>query len=428
MAQALLDFIDASPSPWHAGEQIASVLQASSYRHLIEKEAWDADQLDAAYVQRGTSSVVAFRKGRRPLLETGFRIIAAHTDSPGLRVKPRGAHSSGGCVRLGVEVYGSPLLATWTDRDLSLAGRVHVRGQEKKTLERLVRFDVPLVRLPNLAIHMNRTANEEGLKLHRQHELPLLLGLDQSMPAQHVFRNMLAEKSGVSDPADVLAFEMQVYDVQPGSFWGLDQAFIADSQLDNLVSCHAALQALLSNAGEIPDATSVVAFFDHEEIGSETPQGAAASFLGNVMERIGMACGFKGEDFHRILAQSHLVSVDMAHAWHPNFPDAYEPQHQVQVNAGPVIKSHASGSYLTDSSAEARFIDMLERHHIPWQRYIHRSNLACGSTVGPMLGARLGIHGLDIGSAMWAMHSARESAGARDQDWLIQALALFLGE
>lgn len=428
MARALLDFIDASPSPWHAGANLAACLDRAGFQRLDERKQWERTDIEAAYVQRGTSSLIAFRAGQKPLLEAGSRIVAAHTDSPGLRIKPKGAHYAGACLRLGVEIYGSPLLATWTDRDLSLAGRVHVRSHSGEVMQHLVRFPDAMLRLPNLAIHMNRTANEDGLKLHRQHELPLILGLEQALPAQDVWRQMLAEQMDMVAPEDILSFEMQVYDVQPGCFWGLEQAFIADGQLDNLASCHAALQAMLRVKQQQPEAMSVAAFFDHEEIGSETPQGAAASFLGDVLERISEVCGYQGQDHKRMLAHSHLVSVDMAHAWHPNFPDAYEPQHHVHVNAGPVIKSHACGHYLTDSVSEARFIEMMDRHAIPWQRYIHRSNLACGATVGPMLGARLGIQGLDIGSAMWAMHSARESAGARDQDWLVQALTHFLGE
>jgi len=284
----------------------------------------------------------------------------------------------------------------------------------------------PLLRLPNLAIHMNREVNEQGLKFHKQNELPLLLGIaGDPDDADGRFRGLVAERLGVA-AGDVLTWELAAYDTQPGAFWGAGQEFIADSQLDNLGSCHAALTALLA-AGQ-PAATCAMALFDHEEVGSESATGAAGSFMGDVMARIGIQAALDGEDRRRALARSFFVSADMAHAWHPNFPAAYEPGHRVMVNGGPVIKSNANQRYSTGADTAARFLALCEAAGVPCQQYAHRTDLGCGSTIGPIVAARLGVPSVDVGSPMWAMHSIRESAGALDPAYMIGALkAVYAG-
>jgi aspartyl aminopeptidase len=416
-AQQLLDFIDASPSPWHAVETLAGHLEAAGYTRLNEAERWSAAPGGRHYVVRGGASLIAFILGQDDLSESGLRLVGAHTDSPGLRLKPHAPHNAEGYTRLGVEVYGGPILATFSDRDLSLAGRVGVRqGDAHQT--QLLRFEQPLLRLPNLAIHMNREVNEQGLKLHKQNELPLLLGLATDDPAGD-FRKRIAARLAC-EAADILNWEFNVYDTQPGSFWGADALFIADSQLDNLASCHAALCALL--AVEAPQATCIAAFFDHEEVGSGSAAGAGGSFVEDVIQRLGAAQGLDVEDQRRALARSFFVSADMAHAWNPNFPAAYEPNHKVMVNAGPVIKVNANQRYATGLDSAARFIACCERAEVPWQQYAHRTDLGCGSTIGPLIAARLGILSVDVGSPMWAMHSLRESAGVLDHQHMTQAL------
>jgi aspartyl aminopeptidase len=350
---------------------------------------------------------------------TGFRIVGAHVDSPGLRVKPRAALAADGLARLAVEVYGGPILATFADRDLSLAGRVVVRaatGQET----RLLRFEQPLVRLPNLAIHMNREVNEKGLRFDKQTEMPLILGLlNDDEDADARLRKLLADAAR-AEAADLLSWELAVYDTQKGCLWGADQEFVADSQLDNLASCHAALAALL--ATEQPTTTCVAAFFDHEEVGSESATGAGGSFVADVLARIGFQAGLDGEDQRRARARSFFISADMAHAYQPNFPAAYEPGHKVAMNGGPVIKSNANQRYTTGAETAARFMAWCEQAGVPCQQYAHRGDLGCGSTIGPMVAANLGIAGVDVGSPLWAMHSVRESAGAFDHAYLIAAL------
>jgi len=363
--------------------------------------------------------MIAFVLGSQALAETGFRIVGAHTDSPGLRIKPKAAHGSDGLVRLGVEVYGGPILATFTDRDLSLAGRVNVRtaaGFET----RLVKFANSMLRLPNLAIHMNRDVNEQGLKLNKQTELPLMFGQAQAgVDADKQFLDYLSSATQ-SEADDILTWELNVYDTQKGTFWGADQEFVADSQLDNLASCHAALTALL--ATEKPRATCICAFFDHEEVGSESAAGAGGSFISDVIHRITAHSGAADDVRHRALAQSFFISADMAHAYNPNFPAAYEPCHRVMVNAGPVIKTNANQRYSTGADTAARFITLCESAAVPFQQYAHRTDLGCGSTIGPIVASRLGIASVDVGSPMWAMHSIRESAGVQDHSYMIAVL------
>ncbi|MDZ4255851.1 MAG: M18 family aminopeptidase [Sulfuritalea sp.] len=423
-ALALIDFIDASPSPWHAVASTEQRLLAHGFTRLEEGERWQLAAGGRYYATRGGASLIAFVLGSRPLAENGYRLVSAHTDSPGLRLKPKAAHAAEGLLRLGVEVYGGPILASFTDRDLSLAGRVVLRTAAGPQT-RLLRFEQPLLRLPNLAIHMNRVVNEQGLKLNKQTELPLILGqLGEGEDAQARLRQLLAE-AVQGEAADLLSWELAVHDVQRGCLWGADQEFIADSQLDNLASCHAAIAALLATPQ--PTATCVAALFDHEEVGSESAAGAGGSFVGDVLARIGLQAGMDGEDRRRALARSFFISADMAHAYNPNFPAAYEPEHKVMVNGGPVIKTNASQRYATQAETAGRFMGCCEQAGVPCQQYSHRSDLGCGSTIGPIVAARLGIACVDVGSPMWAMHSARESAGALDHGYMIAALTAAFG-
>jgi aspartyl aminopeptidase len=359
------------------------------------------------------------------LPESGYKIIGAHTDSPGLRIKPHALHQSGEMLRMGVEVYGGPILATFTDRDLSFAGRVSYRTEAGEIKTQLVRFEESLLRLPNLAIHMNRTVNEEGLKLNKQTELPLLFAMSskEQIPDQ-LFSELLVSQCQV--PAEqVLSWELNVYDTQKGAFWGAQQEFYADSQLDNLASCHAGLTALLDETVLQTGNTVVCAFFDHEEVGSESTKGADGCFLPDTLERIALAQSLKPEDYKRALANSFMLSVDMAHAYQPNFPAAYESEHKVYVNKGPVIKLNANQRYSSESVSEAMFMNWCQQANVPYQKYSHRTDIPCGSTIGPMTSAKLGIRSVDVGNAMWAMHSIRESAGVQDHAYMIAVMQCF---
>ena len=426
-AKALLDFIDASPSPWHVVESATALLEAAGYRRLDEADDWRLAPGARHYVIRDGSTLAAFRIGTAPLTQTGLRLVGAHTDSPGLRVKPQAAEAKGGWLRLGVEIYGGPILATFADRDLSLAGRVAVRAPRAPlgVDSRLVHFTAPLMRIPNLAIHLNRKVNEDGLKLDRQAALPpILSAVEEGLPVADRLTRLLADAASVP-AADLLGFELNVYDTQPGAFFGPQQEFIADSQLDNLGSCHAALMALLATDTDAPEASAVCLLFDHEEVGSTSAKGADGSFLDDVLERIALCCDLGRADYRRALARSMLVSADMAHAFHPGHAGAYDDQHRVHVNHGPVIKTNASQRYTSDGVSAGVFQLACERAGVPWQSYVQRSDMACGSTIGPLAASRLGLRSVDVGSPMWAMHSARESAGAADHDAMCRALTEF---
>lgn len=421
----LLEFIDASPSPWHAVASVETQLLSFQFVKLDEADKWLLKPGGRYYVVRDDSSVIAFVLGQKPLLETGFKIIGAHTDSPGLRIKPKPATGMDALLRLGVEVYGGPILATFADRDLSLAGRVVYKNEQGHIVSRLISFDQPLLRLPNLAIHMNRAVNEEGLKLHKQFELPLILTqLSEQQLPQDYFLALLQQQIGV-EATRLLSWELNVYDTQKGVLWGAEQEFYADSQLDNLASCHAALQALIDDSVLNAEATVVCGLFDHEEIGSESNKGADGSFLPDVLQRIAWAQQIQGEDLVRSYAKSFMISADMAHAYQPNFPNAYDPEHKVRVNEGPVIKINVNQRYSSESVSAAQFAGWCEQAGVPYQTYSHRCDLACGSTIGPMVSARLGIRSVDVGSPLWAMHSIRESAGVHDHAYLISVLKTF---
>jgi len=418
-AQALLDFIDHSPSPWHAVETVANQLKAHGFKNLRENEPWQFKQGGKYFVVRDGGSIIAFTLGQQAIADSGFRIVGAHTDSPGLRLKPQAAYSTEGTAQLGVEVYGGPILATFTDRDLSLAGRVVIRGAQGLET-RLVRLDQPIARLPNLAIHMNREVNDKGLVLNKQTGLPLIFGhAANTAAAKQLLTETLAGKLAV--PAEAIAgWDLALYDTQRGSFWGIAQEFIANSQLDNLASCHAALEALIST--EAPAATTICALFDHEEVGSESATGAGGSFLLDVINRICLSSGLTQEDQLRSFANSFFISADMAHAFHPNHAGSYEPCHHVHINQGPVIKTNANQRYSTNAVTAARFIQLCEQAKVPHQQYAHRTDLGCGSTIGPIMAAQLGIATVDVGNPMWAMHSIRESAGVLDHSYMIATL------
>ena len=425
LVQELLNFIDASPSPWHAVATMEQALHAAAFKKLSETQIWKLEPGGRYYVIRDDSSIIAFVAGQKTLSDNGYKIIGAHTDSPGLRIKPHALFKADELLCMGVEVYGGPILATFTDRDLSFAGRVSYRAEAGEIQTKLVRFEQSLLRLPNLAIHMNRTVNEEGLKLDKQNELPLLFSLSskEQLPDK-VFTDLLTAQCDLG-AEQILSWEFNVYDTQKGTFWGAGQEFYANSQLDNLASCHAGLKALLDDAILNSGNTVVCAFFDHEEVGSESTKGADGSFLPDILERIALAQSLTTEDYKRALAHSFMLSVDMAHAFQPNFPAAYEVEHKVYVNKGPVIKLNANQRYSSESLSEAMFISWCQQAGVPYQKYSHRTNIPCGSTIGPMASAKLGVRTVDVGNAMWAMHSIRESAGVVDHRYMIDVMTCF---
>ncbi len=421
-----LAFLDASPSPFHAAKEAARQLEAVGYRALDERAAPEALQPGAQVYVLRAGSLVAFRVGADAPAAAGFRIVAAHTDSPNLRVKPQPVVRSNGYVRLGLEPYGGVILATWTDRDLGLAGRVLTRDGDRTT-EHLIDLRRPLCRIPNLAIHLDRKVNDDGLKLNAQTQLPAVFALADDGDADP-FRALLAEEVGC-EPGDLLAWDLGLYDLTPATLSGANHEFLHSARLDNLASCHAGLEALLAaTPRELPAHTAVLALFDHEEIGSRTSRGADGALLGALLDRvIDTAAQQAPGGRARAFANSWLVSADMAHAVHPAHADRHDPEHMPRLGKGPVIKQNVNARYATEADGAAMFVRLCERVDAPHQWFVTRSDLACGSTVGPMVASLLGVRAVDVGNPMLSMHSARELCGAADHAPMVRALGAFFG-
>lgn len=441
---SLLELIDRSPTPFHAVEQFKDQLESEGYVELAEQDSWDLSQGGKYFVTRNGSSLTAFCVGSKLPEEAGFKIIGAHTDSPNLRLKPNPTYVKSGYVQLGVEVYGGALLTTWTDRDLSLAGRVVLRSTvPKKTRKsshtkqksssslmdygcesRLVKFGRPLLRIPQLAIHLNRSVNEKGLVLNPQNHLPPVFALaDGKIKSKKMLEELVAGELKCK-PGDILGMELQLFDLQKGTLAGANNEFIFASRLDNLASCHAAMSALLESPRK-DSATHVLVFYDNEEVGSDTAQGGSSPFLKDVLERISAGSTKPREAFMRGIARSLFISADMAHAVHPNYSEMHDANHLPMINSGPVIKSNAGQKYATESVSASQFGQFCEKAKVPVQKFAIRSDLRCGSTIGPITAANLGISTVDVGSPMLSMHSIREMAGSKDHENLIRVFKEF---
>lgn len=416
IALDLLDFIGRAPTPWHAVGEVRARLDVAGFSERRLTDAWGAPSGPEYVVVDGT--IVAWVDNGAPP-EQPFAIVGAHTDSPNLRLKPKPDTGGFGYRQLGVEVYGGVLLNSWLDRDLGLAGRVAVRGP-MGVESRLVHVAEPVARVPQLAIHLDRDVNERGVVLDKQAHLAPVWG--QGSPEVDGFRHWLATRLEV-DSADVLAFDLMFHDLTPGAVLGEGGPFIAAGRLDNLLSCHAATTALCRVASTPGAVTPVVVLFDHEEIGSTSAVGATSTLLRTVLERLVVRRGGGPEALSRALGGSLLVSSDNAHATHPNYPERHEPAHHVRINGGPVIKRNANVRYATDALSEAELVLAAERADVPLQQFVVRSNLACGSTIGPLTAAALGVRTVDVGAPQLSMHSARELAGVEDPGRLVALLA-----
>lgn len=425
----LLSFIDRSPTPYHAVVEASARLEAAGYSRLDESEFWSLSPGDRRYVVRSGGSLAAFEIGATSPAAAGFRIVGAHTDSPNLRIKPNPDVRAQGLHQLAVEPYGAVLLHTWLDRDLSLAGRVTLRDG-KGTKTELVDFARPLLRIPSLAIHLYRELNQEGLKLNAQKHLAPLLGLGEEATLAEMLVDELGSKGETkSSVSDILAYDLMTYDVQPSARSGANGEFIHAPRLDNLASSHAGLSALLESGNNgSADCTRVVVLYDHEEVGSRSAQGAGGTFLKDTLERISTGVGAEeGQEMARAVSRSWLVSADMAHAVHPNYVDRHEPGHRPKIGSGPVIKTNANQSYATDTESAGFFSALCGRVDVTPQDFVTRSDLGCGSTIGPISAARVGIRTVDVGNPMLSMHSCRELAGAGDVEPMIAVLTEFFG-
>ena len=431
----LLTFIDRSPTPYHAIAESIARLEAADYSRLEEADYWTLASGDRRYVVRGGGSLAAFEVGAAAPARAGFRVVGAHSDSPNLRLKPNPDVRALGFHQLAVEPYGGVLLHTWLDRDLSLAGRVVLRdGGETRTT--LVDFRRPLLRIPSLAIHLYRELATEGLKLNAQKHLVPVFGLSEEKTLGQVLAEEIGRETGSeTDPSSILASDLMLYDSQLASLSGADGEFIHAARLDNLASSHAALCGLLSpDLSKTSDATRVVVLYDHEEVGSRSAQGAGGTFLADTLERIAVACAdddraaASGQDLARAISRSWLISADMAHAVHPNYADRHEPGHRPRIGSGPVIKTNSNQSYATDAESAGFFRSLCDRVDVTPQDFVTRSDLGCGSTIGPISAARVGIRTVDVGSPMLSMHSCREMAGSGDVAPMIAVLSEFFGD
>jgi aspartyl aminopeptidase len=408
-------FLDASPSPYHAVATAAGRLVAAGWEQLDEVDSWPAD-VTRGYVTRG-GALVAWHRAGDPDPGSPFRVVGAHTDSPGLRVKPRPDLTTLGWRQLAVEVYGGILASSWLDRDLGVAGRVVARDGS----HRLVQVDRPIARVPQLAIHLDRDVNDKGLVLDRQVHLTPVWGTDDGSGAS--FADLVLDGTGLA-VADLAGWELCLYDVTPAAVLGGDESLLASGRLDNLVSCWAATRALVQSPRPNRH-TTVIALFDHEEVGSESVAGASGPLLADVLERLVLAAGGGRAELLRALVGSHCVSADNAHAVHPNYPERHEPGHRPLVNRGPAIKVNSNQRYATSPDSAACFQRACAAAGVPWQVFVSRNNMPCGSTIGPLTATRLGISTVDVGVPQLSMHSVRELCGVLDPVWLARALEAF---
>ena len=430
MLDSLFEFIEASPSPYHAAASAVDRLRAAGLLEAGRSEDWSQLDLAVGFAVRDGGTVVAARASAdvNPE-ELRFSVIGAHTDSPNLRLRPLPDAGTLGYRQLGVEIYGGVLLNSWLDRDLGLSGRVVVldgtdgtTGDGPATV--LWRCDRALLRVPQLAIHLDRDVND-GLKLDRQQHMTPVWGLGQ--PSADGFRDFLAEQLA-TEPEAVLAWDVMAHDLAPPARLGRDGEMYAAGRIDNLASCHAAIEAL-AGLSAVPDNTAaVVVLFDHEEIGSDSATGAGSPILADALERIAAALGADRSQYLRAVARSLCVSADGAHAVHPNYPERHEPQHLPALNGGPVVKTNVNVRYATDARTSTRFAAACNLAGVPHQIYSHRGNLPCGSTIGPITASRLGMSVVDVGSPMLSMHSARELGGSDDPAMLTAALGAFLAD
>ncbi len=415
----LMDFIAMSPTPFHAVEQIIYKLECAGYQRLYEADSWQLENKQGYYVTRNDSSIIAFKMAE-DIVSKGIQMVGAHTDSPCLKVKPEPDMLTKGYYQLGVEVYGGALLNPWFDRDLSLAGRIHYLDEDNDLCSTLINFEDPIAIIPSLAIHLDREANNSRTVNPQTDIPPILLKLplaeSEKKPS---FKNILLQKiKDDTDAIEILDYELCFYDVQAPAYIGLHQDFIASARLDNLLSCYTALTAMTetSNPG-----SKLLVCTDHEEVGSSSTCGAQGTFLQSVLERMAGS----HENYVRMIDKSMMVSADNAHAVHPNYVDKHDGNHGPEINMGPVIKTNANQRYATNSDTSSMFKQLCKKADVPVQSFVVKSDMACGSTIGPITASEIGVRTVDVGVPTFAMHSIRELAGRWDAYYLFRVLKEF---
>ncbi|MDE6859685.1 MAG: M18 family aminopeptidase [Duncaniella sp.] len=422
-AQSLMDFLDKSPVNFLAVRTVKEVLDSNGFTELDARKKWELEPCGKYYITKNSSAIFAFVVAEGDAA-SGFRIISAHSDSPCLRIKPNAEMlTEGGVVKLNVEVYGGPILYTWFDRPLSVAGRVVLRSDDPfNPRTELVKFDRPLLTIPHLAIHFNRAVNE-GNPLSRQKDmLPVLAIVKDAVEKDNMLLGLVADALGCR-MEDILDFDLSLYDTTPACLVGVHDDFITSGRLDDLSMVHAALAALIGSTGTAQ--TKVMAIFDNEETGSGTKQGAASPVLAQLLRRVVDCLGGNEEDYIRSINSSFMISADNAHAFHPNYPEKYDPTSHPVLGGGPVIKINANCKYMTDADSAAVFRSICEKAGVPCQYFVNHSDVAGGSTLGNILTSQIDLRGVDMGEPIWAMHSIRETASPLDHVYTIKAFKAF---
>lgn len=432
MIKRLLSFLDASPVNFLAVKNLTDELQQHGYRRIDTTEALGTVKAgDKFFVTKNDSSIYAFQIGRKPLAETGFHMICAHCDSPTFRIKPHAEiDCEGGIVKLNTEVYGGPIMSTWFDRPLTLAGRVIVKGKDVMTpTTLLLHVKRPLLQISNLAIHFNRQVND-GVKLSRQKDvLPILGIINDELEKGNLLMNIILEELNKQQTVareDILDFDLYLADATPACTFGAHNELISSGRLDDLSMCFAGLEALL--ASQPTDTTQVLAIFDNEETGSQTKQGAGSPFLSYMLKRIALAQGGTEEAYYQAVERAFMISADNAHAWHPNYSEKYDPTNHPMLGGGPVIKFNAAQKYASDAYSASVFAGLCKKAGVPCQRFVNHSDVAGGSTLGNILASSIPLRGVDMGNAILAMHSCRETGSTADHEFCVKVFTQFYQE
>lgn len=432
MIKRLLSFLDASPVNFLAVKNLTEELQQHGYRRIDTTEALGTVKAgDKFFVTKNDSSIYAFQIGRKPLAETGFHMICAHCDSPTFRIKPHAEiDCEGGIVKLNTEVYGGPIMSTWFDRPLTLAGRVIVKSKDVMTpTTLLLHVKRPLLQISNLAIHFNRQVND-GVKLSRQKDvLPILGIINDELEKGNLLMNIILEELNKQQTVareDILDFDLYLADATPACTFGAHNELISSGRLDDLSMCFAGLEALLTS--QPTDTTQVLAIFDNEETGSQTKQGAGSPFLSHMLKRISLAQGGTEEAYYQAVERAFMISADNAHAWHPNYSEKYDPTNHPMLGGGPVIKFNAAQKYASDAYSASVFAGLCKKAGVPCQRFVNHSDVAGGSTLGNILASSIPLRGVDMGNAILAMHSCRETGSTADHEFCVKVFTQFYQE
>ncbi|WP_430809360.1 MULTISPECIES: M18 family aminopeptidase [unclassified Carboxylicivirga] len=423
-AQALIDFIHQSPTAFHVIANTAAELEANGYRYLDITHPWQIEKGGKYYTTKSGSALFAFQIGTDEPEEKGMKLISAHSDSPGFKVKPQPEILADDCyLKLNTEVYGGPILMSWLDRPLSLAGRVLLKGDNPlNPKSKLIDFKKPLLIIPSMAIHLNRGVND-GMELNKQVDmLPLMGMINDTLEKDNYLLHQIADELKL-DPSEILDFDLFVYEYEKGCLLGPQQEFISSPKLDDLAMVHAGLKALLANTNTAN--TNILCIFDNEEVGSVTKQGAGSPVLRNILERLMEQLGKSKEDYQRAIYQSFMISADMAHSVHPNHPEKHDPVLHPIMNGGPVIKIHANQKYTTDGESSAIFESICKLAEVPVQKFVNRSDMVGGSTLGNVSTGKIDMRTVDIGNPMLAMHSVRELGGTQDHSYVTKAFNTF---